>query len=207
MMAMHLDAIDLKDFYASPLGGVVRRLLGARLRARWSNLHGQSLFGLGFATPYLGSFRSDACPCGALMPAELGVISWPREGKCLSVLVDETDLPLPDECADRVLLVHMLESTNAPARCCASCGACWRKTKATHPRAEPSWLVGARQFHTLRLRTPVQSLATAKLLKDAMFSPKMAIHLYMPPSPGASCSNGRCSGSGSASCCGQPSPA
>ena len=43
------------------------------------------------------------------MPAELGVISWPREGDCLSVLVDETELPLPDECADRLLLVHMLE--------------------------------------------------------------------------------------------------
>ena len=42
---MHLDAIDLKDFYASPLGAVVRRLLGARIRARWSNLQGKSLFG------------------------------------------------------------------------------------------------------------------------------------------------------------------
>jgi len=31
---MQLDAIDLKNFYATPLGGVVRRLLGARLRAR-----------------------------------------------------------------------------------------------------------------------------------------------------------------------------
>ncbi len=80
---MHLDAIDLKDFYASPLGGVVRRLLGARLRARWSNLQGMSLFGLGFATPYLGAFRADACPLGALMPAELGVISWPRRGQRL----------------------------------------------------------------------------------------------------------------------------
>ena len=56
---MHLDAIDLKDFYASPLGAVVRRLLGARIRARWSNLQGKSLFGLGFATPYLGAFRND----------------------------------------------------------------------------------------------------------------------------------------------------
>ena len=59
---MHLDAIDLKDFYASPLGAVVRRLLGARIRARWSNLQGKSLFGLGFATPYLGAFRNDAGP-------------------------------------------------------------------------------------------------------------------------------------------------
>ena len=68
---MHLDAIDLKDFYASPLGGVVRRLLGARLRARWSNLQGMSLFGLGFATPYLGAFRADACPWARSCPPSL----------------------------------------------------------------------------------------------------------------------------------------
>src|SRR3974390_246729 len=106
---MHLDAIDLKDFYVSPLGLVVRRLLGARLRARWSNLQGQSLFGLGFTMPYLGAFRADACPLGALMPGGLGVISWPDQGNGLSVLVDETELPLPDEGADRLLLVPMLD--------------------------------------------------------------------------------------------------
>ena len=39
--------------------------LGARVRARWSNLQGKSLFGVGFATPYLGAFRNDACPSAA----------------------------------------------------------------------------------------------------------------------------------------------
>ena len=34
-----------------------------------------------------------------------------EQGQSLSVLVEETDLPLPDECADRILLVHMLEWT------------------------------------------------------------------------------------------------
>src|SRR5688572_15534969 len=106
---LHLDALDLKDFYASPLGLVVRRLLGARLRARWTSLKGRSLYGLGFATPYLGAFRNEACPLGALMPAEIGVIPWPASGKGASVLVDEVELPLPDACADRILLVHMLE--------------------------------------------------------------------------------------------------
>ena len=52
---MHLDAIDLKDFYACPLGLVVRRLLGGRVRARWSELKGLSVFGLGFATPGHGA--------------------------------------------------------------------------------------------------------------------------------------------------------
>ena len=51
---------------------------------------------------FLGAFRADACPCGALMPAELGVISWPREGDCLSVLVDETELPSGDELASEI---------------------------------------------------------------------------------------------------------
>jgi len=50
---MHLDAIDLKDFYTCPLGVVVRRLLGARIRARFGELKDMSVFGLGFAAPYL----------------------------------------------------------------------------------------------------------------------------------------------------------
>jgi hypothetical protein len=50
---MQLDAIDLKEFYACPLGVVVRRLLGARVRSRWADVKGLSVFGVGFATPYL----------------------------------------------------------------------------------------------------------------------------------------------------------
>ena len=59
---MHLDAVDLKDFYACPLGIVARRLLGTRLRARWSDLKSCRTFGLGFATPYLAAFRGEAEP-------------------------------------------------------------------------------------------------------------------------------------------------
>src|SRR5919106_2208636 len=106
---MQLDAVDLKDFYACPLGLVVRKLLGARLKARWSDLKSCRTFGLGYATPFLAPFRGEAEPLGALMPASLGAVLWPRKGESLSVLVDETDLPLIDEGADRILLIHMLE--------------------------------------------------------------------------------------------------
>src|SRR3990170_3505298 len=111
---MHLDAVDLKDFYACPLGLVVRRLLGARIRARFGDLKSCRTFGLGFATPYLAAFRGEAEPLGALMPASLGAISWPEKGQSLSVLVEETELPLIDEGADRILLVHMLEWSEKP---------------------------------------------------------------------------------------------
>src|SRR6185295_5191242 len=66
---MHLDAVDLKDFYACRLGLVVRGLLGSRLRGRWGDLKSCRSFGLGFATPYLAAFRGEAEPLGALMPA------------------------------------------------------------------------------------------------------------------------------------------
>ena len=111
---MHLDVVDLKEFYACPLGLVVRRLLGARLRARWGDVKSCRTFGLGFPAPFLATFRDEAEPLGALMPARLGAILWPENGRSLSVLVEDTELPLIDEGADRILLVHMLEWSEKP---------------------------------------------------------------------------------------------
>ena len=86
---MHLDAVDLKDFYACPLGLVVRKLLGTRLRARWGDLKDCRTFGLGYATPFLAHFRGEAEPLGALMPANLGAVLWPLT---LSVVTGRTTL-------------------------------------------------------------------------------------------------------------------
>lgn len=180
---MHLDAVDLKDFYASPLGGVVRRLLGARVRARWQGLSGMSLYGLGFATPYLGAFRNEACPLAALMPEELGVIVWPSREKCSTALVEETELPLPDECADRLILVHMLEwseQTRALMR------ELWR---VLAPNGRLLVIVPNRRGLWARMDTtpfghgrPFSRSQLAKLLKDALFQPEdWQYALYMPP--------------------------
>ena len=54
---MHLDAFDLKDFYARRLGLMVRRLLRHRIRARWDDVRGMRVFGLGYATPYPFDFN------------------------------------------------------------------------------------------------------------------------------------------------------
>src|SRR5262245_34994765 len=53
---MHPDVLELRAFYASALGSVVRRLLAGRIRARWRSVSGAQLMGLGFAVPYLGAF-------------------------------------------------------------------------------------------------------------------------------------------------------
>lgn len=106
---MQLDVADLRDFYTTPLGQVVRRLLAQRIRAHWASVAGQTLIGLGFASPFLGAFRGEAASIGALMPSGQGALVWPKSGDILSALVDEDCLPLPDNSVDRLLVVHCLE--------------------------------------------------------------------------------------------------
>src|SRR5579862_753429 len=108
---MSLDVVDLRNFYAQPLGTVARRLIGRGIRARFPDLRAQRVAGIGYATPYLGLFREEAERCIAFMPAAQGVVKWPSARPTLSALVEELDLPLTDAAVDRVLLVHALEMT------------------------------------------------------------------------------------------------
>ena len=103
------DVVDLRDFYDTRLGQVTRHLIRRRVRALWPNLRGQSLLGLGYATPYLRQYRDEAERVLAIMPAGQGVLPWPPEEPNAVALAEETELPLPDVSIDRVLLVHGLE--------------------------------------------------------------------------------------------------
>jgi SAM-dependent methyltransferase len=107
---MQLAVTDLRDFYLRPLGQIVRRLLLARIRARWRHVEGETLIGLGFTSPYLGAFRGEAERIGAFMPAGQGALVWPSSGPSQSVLVEEERLPLPDSSVNRLLAVHCLEA-------------------------------------------------------------------------------------------------
>ncbi len=74
---MFRDVRDLRSFYAQPLGTMTRRLLGRAIRARWQDTRGQSILGLGYATPYLGIFRDEGERTFAFMPGAQGVVKWP----------------------------------------------------------------------------------------------------------------------------------
>ncbi|MDP1751552.1 MAG: methyltransferase domain-containing protein [Pseudomonadota bacterium] len=108
---MWSDVLDLEEFYGSTLGQMTARLLRARLREVWPNVRGETVLGLGYATPLLRPFVEEAARTLAFMPAQQGVARWPREGRNLATLVDEMDLPLPDRSVDRVLLFHAIECT------------------------------------------------------------------------------------------------
>ncbi len=180
---MHLDAIDLREFYGRRLGLMVRRLLRARIQARWDDVRGLRIFGLGYATPYLVEFRAETqCP-GALAPERLGAFPWPERGSSLTALVKETDLPLEDEAADRVLLVHMLEWSERPH---ALLREIWRVLSADGrvlivvPNRRGLW---ARVDTTpFGYGSPFSRSQLTALLKGAMLQPESWHYaLYLPP--------------------------
>ncbi len=108
-MPMYDDASDLRDFYATPLGRLARRIIARGIRGRWSNVAGMDVIGLGYASPYLRMFQGEARMTAALMPQSQGVVQWPHEGPYRSALVPEIDLPLRDMSVECVLVVHGLE--------------------------------------------------------------------------------------------------
>lgn len=180
---MHVDVTDLRDFYHTPLGQIVRRLLTHRLRARWRHLDGQTLIGLGFATPYLGAFRGEALRVGAFMPMAQGALVWPPDGPRMTVLVEEEQLPLPDSSVDKLLAIHCLEGAERVGPLLREM---WR---VLTPQGRLILVVPNRASMWARFDTtpfgygrPYSRRQLEELLGDAMLTPTDWSHaLYVPP--------------------------
>src|SRR5947209_17048773 len=109
---MPSDVVDLRDFYRSGLGQVARRMIRRAIQRVWPDLHGMRLLGIGYTTPFLTALSGDTERTVALMPASLGVLRWPPDGRNLVTLADEGELPFANYSIDRVLLVHALETSD-----------------------------------------------------------------------------------------------
>lgn len=181
------DIIDLREFYANPLGRAVRRLLRQRLRDFWPNVQGMSVLGLGYATPYLRIFEGEADRVLAAMPGPQGVVRWPRGLPGRVMLVDEDDLPLPDASVDRLLLMHALENSENTRLLLREV---WRvltpqgRLLAVVPNRRGLWAhIDATPFGQGHPYTPPQ---LTRLMRDSLFSPTQSqAALWLPPSDGA----------------------
>lgn len=178
-----MDVIDLRNFYAQPLGQTARRILSRHIQKIWGDVRGQRIAGLGFATPYLTPFHEEAERVLALMPARQGVIHWPNQGRGLTTLVDEISLPLPDASIDRMLLVHALENSESLRLMLREV---WR---VLAPGGQILVVVPNRRSLWARMETspfgqgrPFSRTQITSLLRDTLFSPMgWNTALYMPP--------------------------
>jgi SAM-dependent methyltransferase len=180
---MHLPLGELQAFYDAPLGHVARKLIRQRLREVWPSVRGLSVLGLGFATPYLRPFQAEAERVIAVMPAQQGVATWPGPRGNLVALADEAVLPLPDASIDRVVVAHVVETSEQLRPMLRQI---WRvltpsgRIVVIAPNRTSLWA----QFETTPFGhgTPFSRTQLSRLLVDAMFTPTAsATCLHMPP--------------------------
>jgi SAM-dependent methyltransferase len=121
---MHLDVVDLRNFYyRTQLGRVAQRSIRDAVTQIWPRVQGQSVVGFGFAVPLLRPFLEDARRVIGMMPAQQGVMPWPAGEPNVSVLCEETNWPIPTGFVDRLVVMHGLETSEHPS---ALLEECWR---------------------------------------------------------------------------------
>jgi len=180
---MFIDVVDLRDFYERRLGSIARQMIRRRIGMLWPDVKGLNVLGLGYATPFLRPFLSEAERVVALMPAPQGVLRWPREAPNRAALAEESELPLPNFSMDRVLLVHGLEFSEQVRPLLREI---WRVLAAggrlivVVPNRRGIW---ARFDHTpFGQGNPYTTGQLSMLLRDEGFTPeRSAGALFVPP--------------------------
>ncbi len=111
---MRQGVLELREFYASPLGAVARRMVARKVAEAWRDASGIDVLALGYATPFLEGLGEAPRRLIGAMPAAQGVEVWPAGGRNRAALVEEAALPFANALFDRVLAVHALEESDAP---------------------------------------------------------------------------------------------
>jgi len=180
---MWMDAVDLREFYATTTGRVARRVIRRNLREFWPDVSGLDMLGVGYTTPYLGLFRPEAARTVAAMPARQGVLHWPPGEPGLTALVQEDDLPFPDLSMDRVLMVHAVESSEQLRHMLREV---WRvmsdsgRIIVVAPNRRGIW--SRLERSPFAHGQPYSPPQLSRLLRDNMFTPiRSQVGLYVPP--------------------------
>jgi SAM-dependent methyltransferase len=119
---MHLDVLDLSNFYyRTGLGRSAQRAIRAQVLDLWPEAANQTVVGFGFALPLLRPYLEDATRVVALMPGQQGVMPWPGAQRNVAVLCEETLWPLQTGQADRLILLHGLETSENPSKLLDEC--------------------------------------------------------------------------------------
>lgn len=172
------DVQTVADFYSRKRGSVAAGQLRRRLQGIWPDLQGQSILGLGHASPFLPLWHHQARLC---IDASTSIAATPLQPDCL---VQDDALPFPDQTFDRVLMTHALENaTHAPRMLHAA----WRVLRndgrllIVVPNRTGLWAhIEATPFAD---GTPYSTGRIARLLQRCLFRvEQLQGALYFPPS-------------------------
>ncbi len=108
------NAYDLKRFYNTFHGRVVRLIIRKHLLDMWSDCKGLTLFGYGYVLPYLRPYVESCEKSYVLFPAQLGAHHWSAQDKNIVGVTAENALPLETNSVDRILITHALEFFDYP---------------------------------------------------------------------------------------------
>ncbi len=182
---MHLDVLDLRNFYyRTGLGRVAQTAIRDQVAALWPEAKGQTVVGFGFAVPVLRPYLAEARRVIALMPGPQGVMPWPPSMPNVAVLCEEARWPIDTGSVDKLIVMHGLDtSENAPALL----DECWR---VLGPGGRALFIVPSRAgLWARRDATPFgagrsYSLGQleAQLRRTGFVAERHAAALYIPPS-------------------------
>ncbi len=181
---MHADIVDLRAFYASPLGRLTEHSISMALSCVWTAIPNERLVGLGYTLPWLDRFGADAERVFAFMPATQGAVVWPAGKASATALVFDEELPLVDASIDRMLVVHSLEHAENPRE---TLNEIWRvlspagRVVIVVPNRRGVW---ARMDNTpFGSGRPYSRRQLTELLRETNFTPgSTAEALFFPPS-------------------------
>lgn len=181
---MLLDAINLHEFYTSPLGLTTKRVIGKHIREVWPEVKNMNVLGIGYCPPYLNAFRSEAKRVISVMPVSQGILQQPNKVASQSCLTSEAELPLPDLSMDRVLIIHALEYVESVRPMMREV---WRvlsgngRIIVVTPNRRGIWAQLERT--PFGCGQPYSANQLSRLLRDTMFIPISSNGiLYVPPS-------------------------
>ncbi len=177
-----MHVVDFREFYGSRLGHSAARLLKRQLLDLTQPKSGETIMGLGYATPFLDDLSADVVSL-SFMLARQGVIHWPLGVANRSALVDECDLPLLESMVDVALVVHGLEHAETPLEMLQEV---WRvlapqgRLILVIPNRRGLW--AASESTPFGHGQPFSTKQVADLLKDAKFTvTQWRSALFLPP--------------------------
>lgn len=111
---MRQPAATLEAFYKSRLGQCAARLMSDRMTSLWGTCEGQRVLGIGYPSPLLPLWQSEAASCIGVVPEEIGEARFGSDRGQTLCLAPEQRLPFPEGLFDRVFLLHALEEADSP---------------------------------------------------------------------------------------------